>query len=114
MRGEELLHGQGMTGSGPLRYNLQPELRLPRSQLSALPARPGCFSSFLVTSLQSNAHAGGELSPYAILQYAAVFLQYDSSQVFAVDEKVGGDLLYPVRCWKVSVPFWQMLYPTHS
>lgn len=82
MEGGDPLHGQGVTGSGPLRYNLRPELWLPRSQLSALPAGPGCISSFSVTSFQSNAHTGGELSLCAMLQYAAVFLQYGSSLQF--------------------------------
>lgn len=105
MRGGEPLPGQGVTGSGLLRYNFQPELRLPRCQHSALPAGPGCFSSFLVTAFQSNASVDGELSLCAVLQYAEVSLQCGSSLKFTVGEKIGGDLLYPILCWKVSVPF---------
>lgn len=105
MRGGEPLPGQGVVGSGPLRYNFQPELWLPGCQLSALPAGPGCFSSFLVTALQSNAPADGELSLCAVLRYAEVSPQCGSSLKFSVGEKIGGDLLYPVLCWKVPVPF---------
>lgn len=81
-------------GSGLLRCNLQAKLQLPRSELSVLLAGSGCFSSLLVTSFQSNAHTGWEQSPYAMLQYAAVFLQCGISLKFTVDEKVGRDLLY--------------------
>lgn len=115
MREGELLCGQGVTDSGPLRYNLQPELWLLRSHLSALPIRPGCFSSILVTSIRCNAHVSGELLPYGMLRYAAVFLQDSTSLEFTVGEKSGEDLLYPSsagRCLSLSGRCFTQ--PTHK
>lgn len=32
------------------------------------------------------------------------FLQYGRSCKFTVDEKIGGDFLYPICCWKATMP----------
>ena len=113
MRGESRCVGRG-DGLWPAPYNLQPQLRLPSSQLRACPAGPACCSLFLVTALQSRARAGGEVSAYAVLQHAAV-LRYGSSLKFAVGEEIGGDLLRPARpLLRGARACWQLLCPARS